>query len=83
MLSFKSRRNRLSIVSVLFLAATTAWQPTAVVNRPKIVGVAHIAFEKDDARQLRDYLAARRVKVPGTLAPGADGNLGFTIAAPS
>jgi catechol 2,3-dioxygenase-like lactoylglutathione lyase family enzyme len=45
--------------------------------------LSHIAFETENARQLRDYLAARGVKVPGTLAPGADGNLGFTIAAPS
>jgi len=41
--------------------------------------LAHIAFETSDARRLRDYLASRGVKVPGTVEPDGDGNLSFFI----
>jgi catechol 2,3-dioxygenase-like lactoylglutathione lyase family enzyme len=44
--------------------------------------LSHIAFETTNARQLRDYLASRAVKVPGTLKPGLDGNLSFMIKDP-
>ena len=44
--------------------------------------LSHIAFETTDARQLRDYLASRGVKVPNTLKPGLDGNLSFMIKDP-
>jgi catechol 2,3-dioxygenase-like lactoylglutathione lyase family enzyme len=44
--------------------------------------LSHIAFETTDARQLRDYLASRNVKVPDTLKPGLDGNLSMMIKDP-
>src|SRR5579864_5632576 len=44
--------------------------------------LSHIAFETTDARQLRDYLASRGVKVPETLKPGLDGNLSFITKDP-
>jgi lactoylglutathione lyase len=44
--------------------------------------LSHIAFETTDARQLRDYLASRGVKVPEVLHPGRDGNLSFIIQDP-
>jgi lactoylglutathione lyase len=44
--------------------------------------LSHIAFETTNARALRDYLAARAVKVPDTLMPGLDGNLSFTAKDP-
>jgi len=44
--------------------------------------LSHIAFETDDARQLRDYLASKGVKVPDALRPGLDGNLSFMIKDP-
>jgi len=44
--------------------------------------LSHIAFETTDARQLRDYLDSRMVKVPQTLKPGLDGNLSFMIKDP-
>jgi catechol 2,3-dioxygenase-like lactoylglutathione lyase family enzyme len=44
--------------------------------------LSHIAFETTDARQLRDYLASRGVKVPETLKPGLDGNLSMMIKDP-
>jgi catechol 2,3-dioxygenase-like lactoylglutathione lyase family enzyme len=44
--------------------------------------LSHIAFETDNARQLRDYLASRGVKVPDALKPGLDGNLSFTVKDP-
>lgn len=44
--------------------------------------LSHVAFETSDAMQLRDYLASRGVKVPGTLRPGLDGNLSFIIQDP-
>jgi catechol 2,3-dioxygenase-like lactoylglutathione lyase family enzyme len=44
--------------------------------------LSHIAFETTNARQLRDYLASRAVKVPQTLKPGLDGNLSFMIKDP-
>jgi catechol 2,3-dioxygenase-like lactoylglutathione lyase family enzyme len=44
--------------------------------------LSHIAFETTDARQLRDYLASRGVKVPETLHLGRDGNLSMMIQDP-
>ena len=44
--------------------------------------LSHIAFETTNARQLRDYLASRAVKVPQTLKPGLDGNLSFMTKDP-
>ncbi len=44
--------------------------------------LSHVAFETTDARQLRDYLASRGVKVPDSLHPGLDGNLSFMIQDP-
>jgi catechol 2,3-dioxygenase-like lactoylglutathione lyase family enzyme len=42
----------------------------------------HIAFYTDDARRMRDYLAARGVKVPDTVAKGRTGNYNFTVSDP-
>lgn len=44
--------------------------------------LSHIAFETDNARQLRDYLAGRGVKVPSALQPGRDGNREFMVKDP-
>ncbi len=44
--------------------------------------LSHIAFETTDARELRDYLASRGVKVPEAVRPGPDGNLSFMIQDP-
>ena len=44
--------------------------------------LSHVAFETTDIRKLRDYLAAKGVKVPATLQPGADKNISFTIDDP-
>jgi len=44
--------------------------------------LSHVAFETTDASQLRDYLAAHNVKVPGHLKPGLDGNLSFMVDDP-
>ena len=44
--------------------------------------LSHIAFETTDASRLRDYLAGRGVKAPGTLKPGLDGNLSFEVTDP-
>ncbi len=44
--------------------------------------LAHIAFETDNARQLRDYMAAKDVKVPGKVAKDRQGNLSFMIQDP-
>lgn len=44
--------------------------------------LSHIAFETTNARQLRDYLASKNVKVPAALKPGLDGNLSFMIKDP-
>ena len=49
---------------------------------PEQLVLSHIAFETDDARQLRDYLAAKGVKVPAALKTGIDGNLSFMIQDP-
>ena len=49
---------------------------------PEQLVLSHIAFETDNARQLRDYLASKGVKVPATLKPGLDGNLSFMIEDP-
>ncbi len=42
----------------------------------------HIAFETSDARQLRDYLAAHRVKVPASLQPDPEGDYSFMVDDP-
>lgn len=44
--------------------------------------LSHVAFETTDARKLRDYLAAKGVKVPASLKPGLDKNLSFMIDDP-
>jgi len=44
--------------------------------------LSHIAFETTNAQQLRDYLAAKEVKVPDKLKPGLDGNISFMIRDP-
>ncbi len=42
----------------------------------------HVAFETDNVRQLRDYLASRGVKVPEKVDKGLDGNLSMMIKDP-
>lgn len=42
----------------------------------------HVAFETTDARQLRDYLADRGVRVPASLQPDSGGDLSFTVEDP-
>jgi len=42
----------------------------------------HIGFETADARRLRDYLAGKGIDVTAEIAPGADGNLSFTVRTP-
>jgi lactoylglutathione lyase len=49
---------------------------------PEQLVFSHVAFETDNAQQLRDYLASKGVKVPATLHPGLDGNLSFMIKDP-
>jgi lactoylglutathione lyase len=44
--------------------------------------LSHIAFETTDAKQLRDYLASRGVKVPESLHAGLDGNLSMMVKDP-
>lgn len=44
--------------------------------------LSHIAFETTDIQQLRDYLAGKGLKVPGTLNKGLDGNISFMIDDP-
>jgi catechol 2,3-dioxygenase-like lactoylglutathione lyase family enzyme len=44
--------------------------------------MTHYAFETTDIRQLRDYLAAHGVKVPGSLKPGLDKNLSMMVKDP-
>ena len=44
--------------------------------------LSHICFETTNARQLRDYLASRGVKVPDSLKPGLDGNYSIMVADP-
>jgi lactoylglutathione lyase len=49
---------------------------------PEQLVLSHIAFETDDAQQLRDYLASKGVKVPETLKKGLDGNISYMIKDP-
>ena len=49
---------------------------------PEQLVLSHIAFETDNAQQLRDYLASKGVKVPETLRTGRDGNVSFMIKDP-
>lgn len=44
--------------------------------------LSHIAFETTDVRKLRDYLAAKGVKVPDELKLGLDKNLSFSVNDP-
>jgi len=41
-----------------------------------------IAFETSNARQLRDYLASKGIKVPDTVKKDGDGDYSFTVADP-
>jgi lactoylglutathione lyase len=41
-----------------------------------------IGFETMDARKLRDYLAAKRIKVPAKILPDPNGNLSFSVKDP-
>jgi catechol 2,3-dioxygenase-like lactoylglutathione lyase family enzyme len=52
------------------------------LSDPKQDRLSQIAFETDDAEQLRAYLASRGVKVPGKLEPMEDGNRGFDVEDP-
>jgi len=49
---------------------------------PEQLVLSHIAFETDNAQQLRDYLASKGVKVPAALHKGLDGNISFMIKDP-
>jgi catechol 2,3-dioxygenase-like lactoylglutathione lyase family enzyme len=49
------------------------------LKSPTADRLSHIAFETTDARKLRDYLAAKGVKVPAALKPGLDKNYSFMI----
>jgi catechol 2,3-dioxygenase-like lactoylglutathione lyase family enzyme len=44
--------------------------------------MTHFAFETTNIQQLRDYLAAKGVKVPETLKPGLDKNLSMMVKDP-
>ncbi len=44
--------------------------------------LSHIAFETENARLMRDYLAIRGVNVPATVKNGDDGNYSFTVRDP-
>ena len=44
--------------------------------------LSHIAFETNDARKMRDYLASKGIKVPQSLKPGLDKNLSFMVSDP-
>ena len=49
---------------------------------PEQTVLSHIAFETDDAPQLRDYLASKGVPVPAKVGKGLDGNISFMIKDP-
>lgn len=49
---------------------------------PDQLVLAHIAFETDNAKQLRDYLAGKGVKVPERVGKDAAGDISFTIQDP-
>jgi catechol 2,3-dioxygenase-like lactoylglutathione lyase family enzyme len=42
----------------------------------------HVAIYTNNAQQMRDYLAARDIRVPATVTKGKTGNLNFTITDP-
>jgi catechol 2,3-dioxygenase-like lactoylglutathione lyase family enzyme len=44
--------------------------------------MTHFAFETTNIQQLRDYLAAKGVKVPATLKPGLDKNVSMMVKDP-
>jgi catechol 2,3-dioxygenase-like lactoylglutathione lyase family enzyme len=49
---------------------------------PEQLVLSHIAFETDNAPQLRDFLASKGVTVPAAVRKGLDGNLSFMIKDP-
>ena len=49
------------------------------LKSPDASRLSHVAFETTDAHKLRDYLAAKGVKVPASLKPGLDKNFSFMI----
>ncbi len=44
--------------------------------------LANIGFETTSVQQLRDYLAAKGIRVPDKIKPGRDGNLTLTVKDP-
>lgn len=52
------------------------------LSGPNADRLSHIAFETANLLQLRDYLAARGVKVPAHVKPGLDGNLSIMVKDP-
>lgn len=53
-----------------------------VLEGPTEDRLLNIAFETKNARELRRYLASRRVTVPESLAPDLNGNLSFMVQDP-
>jgi lactoylglutathione lyase len=51
-------------------------------KQPELGRLNHIAVYVDNASQMRDYLAARGIKVPDTVAKGKTGNYNFTVTDP-
>jgi catechol 2,3-dioxygenase-like lactoylglutathione lyase family enzyme len=52
------------------------------LTNPNDDRMTHFAFETTNMQQLRDYLAAKGVKVPDALKPGLDKNLSIMIQDP-
>jgi catechol 2,3-dioxygenase-like lactoylglutathione lyase family enzyme len=52
------------------------------LKNPKEDRLDHIAFETTDIKKLRDYMAARGVKVPDKPVKSPDGNLTFEVTDP-
>jgi catechol 2,3-dioxygenase-like lactoylglutathione lyase family enzyme len=51
-------------------------------RQPELGRLNHVAVYVDSASQMRDYLAARGIKVPDTVGKGKTGNYNFTITDP-
>jgi lactoylglutathione lyase len=51
-------------------------------KQPSLGRLNHVALYVDSASQMRDYLAARGIKVPETVSKGKTGNYNFTITDP-
>jgi lactoylglutathione lyase len=51
-------------------------------KQPDLGRLNHIAFYTDSASGMRDYLAARGIKVPDRVGKGKTGNYNFTVADP-